>query len=92
MKFAVLYDRFLMSAVKTLKRFSKQLKLVSDQQLRTPVSCAQVLQDKREAPQLPASYPVMALLAMIPIAFFTVMNPRALAAMDAHDDGNKEQA
>ena len=51
-----------------------------------------MLQDKREAPQLPASYPVMALLAMIPIAFFTVMNPRALAAMDAHDGGINEQS
>ena len=45
----------------------------------------QALQDKREAPQLPASYSVMALLAMVPIAFFTVMNPRAIAAQQAHD-------
>jgi hypothetical protein len=34
-----------------------------------------------EAPQLPASYPVMALLALVPPAFFAVMSPRAEAAM-----------
>ena len=45
----------------------------------------QSLQDKREAPQLPASYSVMALLAMVPIAFFTVMDSRAIAAQQAHD-------
>ncbi len=41
----------------------------------------QALQDIQEAPQLPASYPVMALLAMVPPAFFAVMTPRAEAAM-----------
>jgi len=41
----------------------------------------QALQDIQEAPQLPASYPVMALLAMVPPAFFVVMTPRAEAAM-----------
>jgi len=45
-----------------------------------------VLQDKREAPQLPASYSVMALLAMVPIAFFTVMDPRAIKAVQMHND------
>ncbi len=48
--------------------------------------CVKVLQDKREAPQLPASYSVMALLAMVPIAFFTVMNPRAIKAVQVHTD------
>ncbi len=48
--------------------------------------CSKVLQDKREAPQLPASYSVMALLAMVPIAFFTVMDPRAIKAVQAHND------
>lgn len=51
-----------------------------------PAAPAQVLQDKREAPQLPASYSVMALLAMVPVAFFTVMDPRAIKAAQAHDD------
>ncbi len=50
-------------------------------------ACFQILQDKREAPQLPASYSVMALLAMVPVAFFTIMNPRALAAQHADNDG-----
>lgn len=44
----------------------------------------QALQDMQEAPQLPASYPVMALLAMVPPAFFAVMTPRAEAAMKLH--------
>lgn len=37
---------------------------------------AQALQDVDEAPQLPASYPAMALLALFPGLFFDVMNPR----------------
>ena len=41
----------------------------------------QLLQNKQEAPQLPASYPVMALLALMPSLFFLVMDARAEAAM-----------
>ena len=33
----------------------------------------------------------MALLAMVPIAFFTVMDPRAIAAQQAHDDSMQQQ-
>ena len=49
---------------------------------------AQALQDMQEAPQLPASYPVMALLAMVPPAFFAVMSPRAEAAMQLQQQGS----
>ena len=41
-------------------------------------ACAQKLEDVAEAPQLPASYPVMMLLALLPGMFFDVMDPRAL--------------
>ena len=36
----------------------------------------QALRDVDEAPQLPASYPAMAILALFPGLFFDVMNPR----------------
>ncbi|DBB09903.1 TPA: hypothetical protein ACH3X3_001510 [Trebouxia sp. C0006] len=62
-----------------------QLPLHSDHHLHG-AKPYQVLQDKREAPQLPASYSVMALLAMVPIAFFTVMDPRAIKAVQMHND------
>lgn len=68
-----------------------QLPLHSDHHLHG-AKPYQILQDKREAPQLPASYSVMALLAMVPIAFFTVMDPRAVAAQQAHDDSMQQQS
>lgn len=42
------------------------------------MSTMQRLEDMREAPQLPASYPAMMLLALLPGLFFDVMDPRAL--------------
>jgi alkane 1-monooxygenase len=40
------------------------------------IFCPQALQDVEDAPQLPASYPAMAVLALFPGLFFDVMNPR----------------
>ena len=54
--------------------------------------CLQVLQDMQEAPQLPASYPVMALLALVPPAFFAVMSPRAEAAMQSQQQQNSSSS
>jgi alkane 1-monooxygenase len=39
----------------------------------------QILRDLPEAPQLPAGYPTMILLALVPPLWFAVMNPRAAA-------------
>ena len=39
----------------------------------------QILQHTPSAPQLPASYPAMVLLAAVPSLFFHVMNPRVAA-------------
>jgi alkane 1-monooxygenase len=53
----------------------------------------QVLKDVDEAPQLPASYPAMALLALFPGLFMDVMDPRldeylALQAASGDSDGD----
>ena len=39
----------------------------------------QLLRHMPDAPQLPASYPAMMLLALVPPLFSAVMDPRALA-------------
>jgi alkane 1-monooxygenase len=44
----------------------------------------QVLDDIESSPQLPMCYPAMALLAIVPAAWFWVMNPRAIAAQTAN--------
>ena len=44
----------------------------------------QLLEDIPEAPQLPASYPAMMLLALLPGVFFLVMDPRVSACTAAH--------
>lgn len=36
----------------------------------------QALQDNKQAPQLPASYPAMVLLALVPPLFFAVVDAR----------------
>lgn len=36
----------------------------------------QALQDNTEAPQLPASYPAMVLLALVPPLFFSIIDKR----------------
>ena len=43
----------------------------------------QVLRHMPEAPQLPAGYPTMVLLALVPPAWFAIMTPRAIAARRA---------
>ncbi|KAK9811874.1 hypothetical protein WJX72_011589 [[Myrmecia] bisecta] len=45
----------------------------------------QLLRDAPEAPQLPASYPAMMLLALLPAAFFRVMDPRVRAYTEQLD-------
>lgn len=54
----------------------------------------QALQDIDEAPQLPASYPAMAILALFPGLFFDVMNPRLddYLALTAKSDGGSSDA
>lgn len=54
----------------------------------------QALQDVEEAPQLPASYPAMAILALFPGLFFDVMNPRldAYLALTANSGGGSGDA
>jgi alkane 1-monooxygenase len=42
----------------------------------------QALQNIPEAPQLPASYPVMMILALCPPLFSHIMDPRAMAYSD----------
>lgn len=42
--------------------------------------CLQLLEDIPDAPQLPASYPFMMILALCPGIFRLVMDPRANAA------------
>lgn len=44
----------------------------------------QILRHMDEAPQLPAGYPAMMLLALLPPAWFRVMDPRVEAVMAAH--------
>jgi alkane 1-monooxygenase len=44
----------------------------------------QVLRHMEEAPQLPAGYPAMMLLSLVPPLWFKVMDKRAAAVMDAH--------
>lgn len=46
----------------------------------------QILRHHDEAPQLPMGYPAMILLALIPPAFFYVMNPRVKAILTAHSE------
>ena len=46
------------------------------------------LQDIKAAPQLPASYPVIMLLAFLPGLFFDVMDPRALAVARLDQDSD----
>lgn len=41
----------------------------------------QVLRHFEEAPQMPAGYPAMVLLATVPPLWFAVMNPRARRVM-----------
>ena len=45
----------------------------------------QILRHTSEAPQLPAGYSVMILLALVPPLWFAIMNPRAEAARHARD-------
>ncbi|MFT5141967.1 MAG: alkane 1-monooxygenase [Rhodothermales bacterium] len=44
----------------------------------------QVLRHLEDAPQMPAGYPAMMLMSLIPPVWFRVMNPRAEATMQAH--------
>lgn len=46
----------------------------------------QILRHHDEAPQLPMGYPAMILLALIPPAFFYLMNPRVKAIITAHQE------
>ena len=45
-----------------------------------PPPVLQMLQDIQGSPQLPASYPAMAMLALLPPLFFSVMDPRVEAS------------
>jgi alkane 1-monooxygenase len=45
----------------------------------------QVLRHLNDAPQLPAGYPAMMLLSLLPPVWFYVMNRRAQAVMEAHE-------
>jgi hypothetical protein len=51
----------------------------------------QKLENIPHAPQLPASYPAVMLLALLPGLFFDVMNPRA-ARMAEHEEGVARQS
>lgn len=44
----------------------------------------QILRHQDEAPQLPAGYPGMIIMALIPPLFFKIMNPRVQSIMMAH--------
>lgn len=44
---------------------------------KPPRQSLQMLENIPQAPQLPASYPAVMLLALLPGLFFDVMNPRA---------------
>lgn len=76
-----------------LRDVKESLYAGSRQQQDLPLSgeaVLQALQDRSEAPLLPASYSVMALLAFMPMAFFYVMDPRAIEAQQAHVDDTQK--
>ena len=51
-------------------------------QVKGVFGMVQALQNIPEAPQLPASYPVMMILALCPPLFSHIMDPRAMAYSD----------